>query len=217
MAESGSTYPSHTPFTDEFANGDTEVLLDPVRPGEPLSGQASGELWGVLAEFDSPASVSEAAQAIREAGYTKYDVYSSYPIHEMEERLGLGLSNITYFTGAGALAGFTIAMTMQWFMNSVDYQFVTAGKPLFAWEQFLPVTFELSVLLAATSTIAGMFILNGLPRHHHALLQNRTFVERAHDDGVLVAIEARDAKFDADQTVRMLNELGATSVEMVEA
>lgn len=184
---------------------------------DPAALPAGVEAWGLLAQFDGPGPLSHAAQAVREAGYRKFDAYSSYPIHEMDERLGLGLSNVTYFTGIGALAGFTTALAIQYFMNAIDYQIVVNGKPLGAWEQFLPVTFELSILFAAISTIVGMFLLNGLPRHHHALLHNQTFVDRAHDDGCLLAIEARDPKYSTAQTAAMLRDLGATTVEVVEA
>ncbi|MEM9082941.1 MAG: DUF3341 domain-containing protein [Planctomycetota bacterium] len=190
----------------------------PLTPGIDVGAASppSEGLYGLLAEFNDPGALSEAAQAMREAGYRKYDVYSSFPIHGMEERLGMGLSNITYFTGGGALAGCTTAFAMQWFMNAYDYEFITAGKPYFAWEQFTPVAFALSVLFAAISTLTGMFILNGLPRHYHALLKNERFVDRAHDDGYLLAVEARDPKFDVNATASKLRELGAISVEMVE-
>ena len=192
-------------------------LIDGVPPGVPLPEEGSGELWGVLAEFSDPGALSHAAQATREAGYKKYDTHSSYPVHEMDERMGLGLSNVTYFTGAGALAGVTIAILMQWWMSAIDYPIVVGGKPLSAWEQFTPIIFELGVLLAAISTIVGMFLINGLPRHHHPLLQNRRFVEGAHDDKLFLVIEARDKSFDERGTPDLLERLGATHIEMVEA
>jgi len=192
-------------------------IIEGVAPGVPLPADGSGELWGVLAEFSDPGALSHAAQATREAGYKKYDVYSSYPIHEMDERLGMGLSPVTFFTGMGAMAGVSIAILMQWWMSAIDYPIVVGGKPLSAWEQFTPIIFELGVLLAAISTIVGMFIINGLPRHHHPLLQNRRFVEGAHDDKLFLAVEARDKAFDERSTPDLMRSLGATSIEMVEA
>jgi hypothetical protein len=95
------------------------------------------------------------------------------------------------------------------------YEIVTGGKPFFSWEQSVPVTFELSVLISAFATLTGMLLLNGLPRPHHPLMLKDRFL-KAGDDGLFIAIEARDEKFDPDATAELLRSLGATSVEMVE-
>ncbi len=172
-------------------------------------------MHAILAEFSNPATVTRAAEHFRDAGYTKWDVFSPMPIHGIEHTMGLKPSKVSYFCAIGAIAGFTIAVAMQGWMSAIDYQTVTAGKPLFAWEQFTPIIFELSVLLAAISTIAGMFILNGLPRHHHPLLTSERFLG-ASDDKFIIAIEATDPKFDAQGLKSTLESLGGYGIEEIE-
>ena len=172
-------------------------------------------MHAILAEFSDPASVSHAAEHFRDAGYTKWDVFAPIPIHGIDKAMGLKPSKVSFFCGFGALNGFIIAVAMQGWMSAVDYQTVTAGKPLFAWEQFTPIMFELSVLLASISTIIGMFVLNGLPRHHHPLLTSERFLG-ASDDKFIIAVEASDPKFDAGAVRAELEELGGFGIEEIE-
>jgi len=172
-------------------------------------------LHAVICEFSDPAAISHAAEKVRDAGYTKWDVFAPIPIHGIDEAMGLKPSKITYFTGIGALTGFLGAILMQWWMSAIDYQIVTAGKPLFAWEQFTPIIFELSVLLAASATFAGMFVLNGLPRHHHNLLRSERFLGVS-DDTFIIAVEARDPRFDPGATRELLESLGGYGFEEIE-
>jgi len=110
---------------------------------------ADAPRYGVLAEFEDVAAVYGAAKRVREAGYTKWDVHSPFPIHGMDEAMGLGKPRVPFFMGMGALIGVGGALLMQWWMNGVDYAILNAGKPMFAWEQATPITFELGVLLSA--------------------------------------------------------------------
>ena len=172
-------------------------------------------LHAILAEFANPAEVSHAAEHFRDAGYKKWDVFAPVPIQGIDKAMGLKPSKVSFFCAFGASNGFTIALLMQWWMASVDYQIVTAGKPLFAWEQFTPILFELSVLLASISTILGMFLLNGLPRHHHPLLKSDRFLG-ASDDKFIIAVEASDKQFDPDTVRAELEKLGGFGIEEIE-
>lgn len=107
-------------------------------------------------------------------------------------------------------------MLMQWWMLAVDYPMVIGGKPLFAWEQYLPVTFELGILLGSISAIAGMFVLNKLPMPYHPLAKKERFL-RVSDDRFVIAIEAGDPKFDAGGVRRLLEDAGGTNIDEVEA
>lgn len=172
-------------------------------------------LWGVMAEFDTPASISHAAEAIRDAGYTKWDVYSPFPVHGMDEAMGAPASKVTWIMGAMALTGFSVALSMQWWMASVDYKIVTAGKPLWAWEQFTPIMFELSVLFSAFGAVLGMLMLNLLPRWNHPLFAKERFL-RVSDDRFVIAIEARDPRFEENGVCRLLESLGGRRIDAVE-
>jgi hypothetical protein len=173
-------------------------------------------LHGVMAEFANPAAVIHAAESIRDAGFTKWDVYSPFPIHGIDEAMGLKPSKVSFFVGAGALTGVTIAMLMQWWMSAVDYRILNGGKPFFAWEQFFPITFELGILLGSIGAIASMFLLNKLPMHYHPMMKKERFL-RVGDDRFIIALEADDPKFDPREARAMLERLGGSHVEEVES
>lgn len=176
---------------------------------------ATPGVWGVLAEFDDPVALIHAAERVRDAGFTRWDVYSPFPVHGMDAAMGLKQSKVTWIMGAAALAGFTSALLMQWWMGAVDFKIVTAGKPLFAWEQATPIMFEFSVLLAAFGAVLGMLALNGLPRWYHPLLKKERFL-RVGDDRFCIAIESADPGFDESETRVLLENLGGRHVELVE-
>ena len=180
-----------------------------------MSTQATPTIWGLMAEFENPAMISHAAEKVRDAGYTKWDVHSPFPIHGMDEAMGLKLSKVTWIMGGAALSGFSFALWMQWWMSSQDFKIVTGGKPLFAWEQFMPILFELSVLLSAFGAILGMLALNVLPRWHHPLMTKERFL-RVSDDRFVIAIQAIDPNFNEAETRRLLESAGGTNIDLVE-
>ena len=183
-------------------------MVEFTREGAPL--------YGLMAEFPDPAAVSRAAERVRDAGYTRWDVYAPFPIHGIEVAMGLKPSSVSRFVGMGALVGVAGALLMQWWMSAVDYQTIVGGKPLDAWEQFLPVTFELGILLGSASAITGMFVLNGLPRPHHPLMKKERFL-RVSDDRFVIAIEAGDPLFDGEGTRALLEGAGGTNIDEVES
>jgi hypothetical protein len=119
---------------------------------------------GLLAEFHTAADIFEAAIRCRDAGFTKWDVYTPFPIHGMDEAMGLRKSPVGWFTFCGGFTGFFTGMTMIWYMNKFDYPLVVGGKPLFTPLFAFPVSYEMTILLSAFGTLFGMFFLNKLPR-----------------------------------------------------
>ncbi len=180
----------------------------PKAPREP-------ETWGIMAEFAHPGAISKAAEVMRDKGFTKWDCYAPIPVHGLDEAMGLKQSKITWVMGGMCLAGFSTAVLMQWWMSAVDYQIVAGGKPLAAWEQFLPIMFELSVLFSAFGAVFGMLILNLLPRWHHPLFTKERFL-RVSDDRFVIAVEAIDPLFDEAETRELLASIGGTNIELVE-
>ncbi|MFG0256748.1 MAG: DUF3341 domain-containing protein [Phycisphaerales bacterium JB043] len=170
--------------------------------------------WGVLAEFETPTALYKGCERIRDAGFSRWDAYSPFPVHHLDEAMGLKPSRVSWICGTGAALGVSGAMLMQWWMSAVDYKIVVNGKPFFAWEQFLPITFELGVLLASFGAIFGMLALNGLPMLFHPLFGKKQFL-RASDDKFFIAIESTDPKF--SEARASLLEAGAMNVEEVDA
>jgi hypothetical protein len=170
--------------------------------------------YGLLAEFSDPGSLLHAAKSVREAGYRHYDTHSPFPIHGMDRAMGLGQSALGYFVFGGALAGLALGLWLQWWTGGVDYPINIGGKPFYAWQASTPVTFELTILLAAFTAVIGMFAMNGLPRPYNPLFYSEQFA-RVTDDAFFLHIAASDVRFDRDATERFLLDIGALSVEEI--
>jgi len=176
----------------------------------------SGEaIHGILAEFAKPADIYHAAEKVRDAGYSRWDAYTPFPIHGMEDAMGVKRTRLPLLVALIGLSGAGLGFLMQWWMSSVDYPLVTQGKPYASWQAFVPITFELGILSTAFATLIGMLALNGLPRWHHPLFKKERFLASS-DDRFFVCIEAGDSKFHPDRTRALLEEAGATSIELVE-
>ena len=173
------------------------------------------KLYGVLAEFDGPASIFSACENVRDAGYSKWDSYTPFPVHNLDKAMGLPASKLPWVVFFMGMLGATGGMTLQWWINVVEYPIVYAAKPFFSWQAFVPVTFELGVLFAALTSLLGMMHFNRLPQFYHPLFNSKRF-ERVTDDKFFIAIEAADSKFDPEETAAFLKDLGATHIEMVE-
>ena len=92
---------------------------------------------------------------------------------------------------------------------------VVASLGVMSWQAFIPVTFEVSVLMGAVGALVGMLFINRLPQLYHSLFRSERF-ERSTDDKFFISIEARDPKFDAEGTAKFLEGIGSKHVELVE-
>jgi Protein of unknown function (DUF3341) len=180
-----------------------------LRPSLP-----PGSLFGALAEFADPAGLYHACEGVRDAGYTRWDAHTPFPVHGLERAMGLRDSRLPWVVLLLALGGGIAGMGLQGWVSTMAYPLVISGKPFFSWPAFVPVTFELAVLGGALGAVFGMFAFNQLPTLHHPLFNSKRF-ERASDDGFFISIESWDPQFDRDRTVDLLRRLGATGVELV--
>jgi hypothetical protein len=171
--------------------------------------------FGLLAEYTTPAQIFKACERVRDAGYSKWDSYTPFAVHNLDRAMGLKQSVVPWIVFACGMTGATLGITMQWWMSTVDYPIIIAAKPYFSYPAYVPVTFECGILFSAFGAVLGMLGLNRLPQHYHALFKVPRF-SRASDDRFFIAIEAGDPKYDADRTRKLLEETGATSVEEVE-
>jgi hypothetical protein len=168
-----------------------------------------------LAKYDTPKDVLHAAEAVRKAGYKNWDVHSPFPVHGMDEAMGLKDSKVGWIVFFSGLTGVSGATLMMWWMNGVDYPLVVGGKPPFALPSSVPIMFELMILLSAFGALFGMLTINKLPRHHHPLFESPMFAECT-DDKFFISIEAEDPKFDLAETKEMLESTHPAVVELVE-
>jgi hypothetical protein len=172
-------------------------------------------VFGVLGQFGDPGELYRACERIRDAGYTRWDAHSPFPVHGLERAMGLRRSRLGWVVFLSAMTGAALGLGLQWWIHVQDYPLVISGKPYFSWPAFLPVTFELAILFGALGAVLGMLHFNRLPRWHHPLLALQRFAQ-ATTDGFFVSIEAADPKFALDRTPEFLREVGASHVELVE-
>jgi hypothetical protein len=176
---------------------------------------ATGPSWGLLAEYQTPDALVRAAAAVRDAGYTRWDAHTPFAVHGLDAAMGIRPTRLPYLVLGAALMGTTGGLLMQWWMNAVNYPIIISGKPFNSIPADIPVTFELTVLLASLTAFIGMLVANGLPRFHHPLFAKNAF-RRVTTDGFFLAIEADDPRFEAEATERLLTGAGATRVVPVE-
>jgi len=172
--------------------------------------------FGVLAQFGNPRELVRACEHVRDSGYKRWDAHTPFPVHGLDRAMGLRPSHLPWIVLIMALTGAAGAFGLQAWVHTTAYPLVISGKPFLSWPAFVPVTFEVAVLFGALGAVLGMFGLNQLPMWFHPLFGSKLF-ERASDDGFFISIESWDPKFDAERTVNMLEEIGATSVELIDA
>ena len=168
----------------------------------------------ILAEYSSTADLVRACEAVRDAGYRHWDAHSPFPVPGLARAMGLRPSRIPWVTLFCGFAGAGSAMLFQWWSSVVDYPLVVGSKPLFAWQAFVPITFEVGVLAAALGAFFAMLAFSRLPRWHHPLFVSKRF-DRVTDDRFFVTIEATDPSFDQEAAERLLLDAGAQAVEVV--
>lgn len=183
-----------------------------------------GELFAVLAEFETVGHVSAAATRVRDAGYKHWDVYSPFPIHGIDKSMGIVPTILPWIVLCGGLTGLTAGLILVWYTNASDiaavpsfirgYQFLISGKPIFSLPANIPIMFETTVLLSAFGAVFGMLGLNKLPMLYNPLFKSQRFA-RATDDRFFIAIEVSDPQFDRQRVHQLLHEIGGKHVEEV--
>jgi hypothetical protein len=173
------------------------------------------QVYGIIAEFENPASILHAAEKVRDAGFRKWDVFTPFPVHGMDKAMGLKNSPVGWFSFIGGCTGYTLGMLMIWWMNAVDYKIVIGGKPMFSPFSAFPPSYELTILLGSFGSLLGMLFLNRLPRLHHPLLKHGRFRLASHDRFFLV-IETGDPRYSETETRQLLETLGSARIELVE-
>ena len=198
----------------------TTIIDDMSDDGTP------SRLWGLAAEFTTPAAITSAAKKVREANYRWWDCHVPFPVHGLDFAMGVQYTILPIIVFFGGLTGMCIALVLQIFTNSLEiniwaivpvvgYQFEVSGKPLISLPAFIPVTFELTVLLSALTTVGGMFFLNKLPCLYHPVLKS-TKMKRMTDDRFYLVIESRDPNFVRPQTEALLESLDPVAIHELE-
>src|SRR4051812_47787652 len=150
-----------------------------------MSNPGKSGLAGVVGYFDDPHSLIEATTRVRDARYQHFDAFTPYPVHGLEHAQGLKRSPLPYVTLVAGLTGGSLAFLFQYWTSKVDWPLIVGGKPFNSWPAFIPITFELTVLLAGLATAGAMLLFNGLPN-----TRRKAFDSSLTNDRFALVIEA---------------------------
>jgi Alternative complex III, ActD subunit len=175
---------------------------------------ASAAIYGLMAEFEDPNDLVAAAHRAYHEGYRAMDAYSPLPIEELHDAIGFHHTRLPLIVLIGGLVGCIGGYLLQWWAAAVAYPVNVAGKPLHSWPMFIPITFECTILGAALAAVFGMLALNGLPQPYHPVFNVPRFA-LASRNRFFLCIEARDPKFDVEDTRAFLETLGPREVTTV--
>ena len=173
-------------------------------------------LHGIMARFEQPEQLVEAAQRAYSAGYRKMDAYSPMPVEGLAEAIGFTRHWVSLVVLMGGLAGCIGGFGLLWWITVIAYPHNVGGRPFDSWPMYIPITFECTVLLAALSSVVGMLAMNGLPMPYHPVFNLQSFAERGSVDRFFLCIEANDPKFDHVQTRAFLEQFKPEEVAEVE-
>lgn len=169
----------------------------------------------MIAEFNTPESLLSAANAAYDAGYRRMDGFSPFPIEGLAEAVGFRKTRLPLLVLLGGLVGCVGGLGMQIYLSAYAYPLNVGGRPTISIPYFIPVTFEMTILLAALTAVFGMLALNGFPTPYHPVFNNPRF-EMASRHRFFLCIEARDPLFDTEKTKRFLEGLSPDDVVAVE-
>ncbi len=179
-----------------------------------MSHESTPTLYGLMAEFDTAEGLIHATEQARLAGYRAMDAYSPLPIEELSEALDLPKTRLPKAVFIGGLVGCLGGFLLETWASTIAYPMNIGGRPLFSWPQFIPVTFETTVLGAALTCFFGMWGSNKLPQPYHPVFNVPEFA-RASTDRFFLCIEAADPRFDREATARFLQDLHPLGVSEV--
>jgi hypothetical protein len=178
-------------------------------------GIGDDKVYAAVGTFATPDDLVEAGRKIRGMGYTKLDAMTPFPVHGIDEAIGVPYSKIGWIVVCAAIAGILTAQGLIYYVGVINYPLVIGGKPLFDFTFSIPVTFETAVLFSSIICFLSIWGLSGLPRLYHPSMNYRN-AHRASDDRFLLVIEAEDPLFSPAKSADHLRGVGAADVEVVE-
>ena len=163
-------------------------------------------LYGLMAEFETAGDLVAAARKTREAGFKKFDAYSPFPIHELDDAMDLHDNRVSLCTLIGGLIGCCTGFGLCSWVEAVALPLNIGGRPYISAPMYIPITFELTILFGGLTAAISMFIMNGLPSPYHSVFNVERFTDASRDKFFL-CIESEDPNFDRELTADFLESL----------
>jgi len=173
-------------------------------------------VYGLIAEFDTPQELVDAAHKTHKAGYRKIDAYSPFPVEGLADAIGFHKNMVPFVTLVGGIIGGLSGYALQYYVHVISYPVNIGGRPFNSWPSFIIVTFEMTILFGGLSAVFGMLGLNGLPQPYHPVFNVAEFA-KASDNKFFLLVDASDPEFDANATRDFLKNLGPRAISEVPA
>ncbi|MDH4261639.1 MAG: DUF3341 domain-containing protein [Spirochaetia bacterium] len=144
-------------------------------------------------------SLIKGAEKVRDAGIKRFDCFTPFPIHNLQEAMGLSRSWVPFISAIGALTGGTFAFSSMTWIDTSSWPRIIGGKPPFSWPIYLPITFELTVLFTAFATLGITLYLGRLGKS-----SRRPVVNTVTSDGFAIWIGDDMSKSDVEKLLQGL-------------
>jgi hypothetical protein len=166
---------------------------------------------GVVGLYDEPHALLRAARQVREAGYTRWDCHTPFPVHGLDRAMGLKASPVPVMALTAGAVGLVVAFALTGGLNALHYPIRIAGKPMLSWQAFVPVYFEVFVLFAALTIMGALFVFCRLGRWHSPL-HDTGVMKDVTSDRFAIVLELADPAYSADGAKALLEATGCTDV-----
>jgi len=186
-------------------------MTEPLNTTAPPAVEEKTTQVGLVGLYDDADSLYRGAEQVRDAGYTHWDCHTPYPVHGLDDAMGLRPSPIPYVTITAGFVGLVAALLLTGLLSVWQYPIRIGGKPLWSWQAFVPIYFELFILFAALATMGSVILFCKLGRWHSPL----------HDSGVMaevtgsrfaIVLEARDKAWSEPAARQLLESSGCRDI-----
>ena len=163
----------------------------------------------LVATFSDARRLTSAVRAARRENFSIYDVYAPYPIHHLDDAMGIRHTRLPWVTLAAGAGGLLSALLLQFYTAVIDWPLNVGGKPDNSTLAFVPISFELTVLFGGLATVAALFLRARLfPGRRERLV-----ADGITNDAFALVLRKRDGSFNTDLACSVLRENGAEAIE----
>ncbi len=172
--------------------------------------KAKKKVGGVAGIWLDDHELVKAAAKVRERGFQKWDAITPFPVHGLEQAMGLPRSFIPYITFAAGVLGLLAGLGLTFWTSAVDWAVNVGGKPFFSGPAFIPITFELTILFAALFSVGALIVVCGLPKIDPPIIDKDLTSHK-----FAIFIPENDVGYDRGGVEQLLKSLGAAEVRYI--